>query len=429
MKKLTFITKINQIPINHSKIKLLKMKKLNLSLPTAACPKLVWGNLFRETRFWILLIPIIIGTLNTNIANAQWQSPSPVLSGAKIWALASDGTNIFAGIWGSTGVYKSTDNGNSWTRANTGLDSPTNGVYSLAISGTKIIAGTAGNGVFLSTNSGSSWTAVNNGLTGFALNVRGVAIFGTKMFAGTNVGVFVSTNDGSSWTAVPELTNATVTAFAISGTNIFAATNNAAGLWISTDNGSSWNLANNSLPLGSYRSIAISGTNIFVGGNDVYLSTNNGALWTKVSNGLPNITVYSLAISGTKIFAGTAGKVSTTGLVYLSTNNGTSWTAVNTGFSSTVYNCLALSVLGTDIIAGTQNGGIQKRPLSDFPTTPVTPVANFNARVNNLIIYPNPYQSTTTISYELSKKTIVSLEIYNLLGKRIYFSWYHNLLH
>ncbi|MBW8052088.1 MAG: hypothetical protein FVQ77_17440, partial [Cytophagales bacterium] len=63
---------------------------------------------------------------------------------------------------------------------NTGLTS-TN-VYSLAISGTNIFAGTGG-GVFLSTNNGSSWTAVNTGLTD--LNVRSLAISGTNIFAGT----------------------------------------------------------------------------------------------------------------------------------------------------------------------------------------------------------------------------------------------------
>ncbi|MGA2624733.1 MAG: hypothetical protein ABSF91_12815, partial [Bacteroidota bacterium] len=66
-------------------------------------------------------------------------------------------------------------------------------VLALAVSGTKLFAGTSG-GVFLSTNSGSSW--VKTGLTDF---YGGLAVSGTKLFAGTSGGVFLSTNSGSSW--------------------------------------------------------------------------------------------------------------------------------------------------------------------------------------------------------------------------------------
>jgi len=41
-------------------------------------------------------------------------------------------------------------------------------VYSLAVNGSNLFAGTERGGVFLSTNNGTSWTAVNTGLPNFS---------------------------------------------------------------------------------------------------------------------------------------------------------------------------------------------------------------------------------------------------------------------
>lgn len=61
----------------------------------------------------------------------------------------------------------------------------------LAAIGTDIFAGTNGNGVFRSTNNGTSWTAVINGDT---LNggIGAMAVIGTKLFVGLNGGGMVS---------------------------------------------------------------------------------------------------------------------------------------------------------------------------------------------------------------------------------------------
>ena len=105
-----------------------------------------------------------------------------------------------------------------WTQT-TGPEVQT--VWSLAVSGTNLFAGTGGAGVYLSTNNGASWTAVNAGLTN--TSVRSLAVSGTNLFAGTFDGVFLSTNNGSSWSAVsPGLTNFDVRALAVSGSNLFA---------------------------------------------------------------------------------------------------------------------------------------------------------------------------------------------------------------
>ena len=74
--------------------------------------------------------------------------------GGPIYCLVS-GANILAGV--GNGVYHSTNNGTSWTLDTAGMGDQY--VYSLAVSGANIFAGTYNHGVYLSTNNGTSWTA------------------------------------------------------------------------------------------------------------------------------------------------------------------------------------------------------------------------------------------------------------------------------
>ncbi len=224
-------------------------------------------------------------------------------------------------IVGDNGIILKTTNGGvqaQWIQTNL----PNTDVYSLAVNGSNLFAGTGGRGVFLSTNNGTSWTAVNNGLT--TRTVYSLVVNGPNLFAGTLGGVFLSTNNGISWTAV-----------------------------------------NNGLTDDDVLSLAVNGSNLFAGisGGGVFLSTDNGTSWTAVNAGLTDTRVWSLAVNGLNLFAGTEYDG-----VFLSTNNGTSWTTVNTGLTRTYVRSLAVS--GSNLFAGTFYGGVWRRPLSEMIPTP-----------------------------------------------------------
>ncbi|MBM2840039.1 MAG: quiC [Bacteroidetes bacterium] len=287
----------------------------------------------------------------TNPLLAQWVQTD--LDSVLVSSFAVSGTNLFAGTTG--GVFRSTNNGTSWTAANTGL--PTNIVArALVTSGADLFAGMDG-GVFRSTNNGTSWTLASTGLT--HNYVRPLAVSSGNLFAGTaGGGVFLSTNNGTSWTAVNTgLTNPNVNTFAVSGPNLFAGT--YGGVFLSTNSGTSWTAASTGLTNPYVLSLAVSGTNLFAGtvstgppNGGVFLSTNNGTSWT--ATGLTNTDVRSLAVSRTNLFAGTQGGV------FLSDNNGTSWTDFNTGLMDSSVYALAVSV--QDLFAGTP-GGVWRRQL------------------------------------------------------------------
>ena len=93
---------------------------------------------------------------------------------------------LYAGTAG--GVFKSSDGGESWAAANTGLTNLS--VQALAINPTTpatLYAGTGG-GVFRSTDSGGTWAAFNMGLP--SLNVSALALdpTGTTLYAGLEGG-------------------------------------------------------------------------------------------------------------------------------------------------------------------------------------------------------------------------------------------------
>ena len=104
-------------------------------------------------------------------------------------ALAFSGRHLFAAT--DYTLYVSTDNGASWgpTGLNTAAISSNTWIYSLAVDtngtdGLDIFAGTSDHGVLVSTNGGASWAAANTGLTDMCL--YSLAVGGSYLFAGTN---------------------------------------------------------------------------------------------------------------------------------------------------------------------------------------------------------------------------------------------------
>jgi len=101
--------------------------------------------------------------------------------------LAASNTEVYAGTYNngttSLGIYKSTDDGQTWFTANTGIPINTY-VNSLIIDGGNVYAGTS-NGFYISTNSGASWYAMNNGFPPY-IYIYSLIMNGNELYAGTN---------------------------------------------------------------------------------------------------------------------------------------------------------------------------------------------------------------------------------------------------
>jgi hypothetical protein len=246
------------------------------------------------------------------------------LTDSRVVSIAVSGPNLFAGTSGQ-GIFLSTNRGTTWTAVDSGL--PTtygSAVITLATSERNLLAGidypgprtpldTSVYGVWLSTNNGTSWTAANSGLR---RPILALAVSEKKVLAGTNgEGVFISTDNGTSWCAVNSglPTYCWVDALAVSDTSLFVATVPAVdsgGVFLSTNYGMNWTPVYIGLANTYVSCFAVSSSNLFAGTNrGVFLTTNSGAKWSPVNSGLADSGVFSLIVSGPSLFAGTASGV------------------------------------------------------------------------------------------------------------------------
>lgn len=99
-------------------------------------------------------------------------------------------------------MFRSTNNGDSWTEVNNAW--PVRDRQSLAISGSTVFAASRSDfpGVYRSRDNGDSWEPVNNGLK--LRDVYSLLASGSFLFAGGPDGVFCSRNAGDDWTRIDE---------------------------------------------------------------------------------------------------------------------------------------------------------------------------------------------------------------------------------
>jgi photosystem II stability/assembly factor-like uncharacterized protein len=246
------------------------------------------------------------GVYRSTDNGASWLQVNTGLTNTDVTALKFSGSTLFAGT-ATGGVFRSSDYGSNWVEVNNGL--AVLFINALAVSGSNIYAGASysvtGGGVFHSTNNGNDWAYI--GLTDH--EVYSLAVSGSNLFAGTDGGVFVTTNNGGNWSAVNSgLTEDDIYALTVSNNNLYAGT--SAGVFFSSDNGANWtDISSATLADKTVQSIAIHQVNIIAGtgGYGVYVSTNNGATWEESDEGLPNsfADIRALSMSSTTLYAGT----------------------------------------------------------------------------------------------------------------------------
>ncbi len=196
-------------------------------------------------------------------------------------------------------IKRSLNDGVSWTT--TGFTDLW--VRAIAANGNNIYAGTTfatgGGYLYISTNNGTNWNPVSIGSGVFSL-----AIEGNTIYAGTYYqGVYRSTNNGLNWNQT-SLNNQYVVSLSCSGNNIYAGTYYD-GIYCSTNNGSSW--FHPSLNTGKVYCI-ISNVNCVMMGTvyGVYVSYDLGLNWIQRNEGMGNYDIYSLFICNNYIYGAEA---------------------------------------------------------------------------------------------------------------------------
>ncbi|MCB2198641.1 T9SS type A sorting domain-containing protein [bacterium] len=104
--------------------------------------------------------------------------------------------------------------------------------------------------------------------------------------------------------------------------------------------------------------------------------------------------------------------------VHATQNYGGSWTEIEGDFEGTVTS-LAFSQEGSDLYVGTQDDGLWIG--SDlFPPNALADDSNdLPATITLLLAWPNPFNASTRIAYDLPRAGRVNLAVYDLLGRRV----------
>jgi photosystem II stability/assembly factor-like uncharacterized protein len=253
-------------------------------------------------------------------AAEQWRRlPGP--GGASIDALFSHGDYLFAG--GDTGIYRSTDQGQSWKSVNLRGSDQFPHITSFTAVGGTIFAGSSDQPMFRSTDNGLTWTRmeVPEDITTFfhsdvPIAITALASIGGSLFAGTKCsshapipcGIHRSTDNGKTWTRVGKgVADTSVRSLAVIGAELFAGGGFAGGgVLISRDNGLSWTPSNAGLNKENYvNAFAVKDGRIYLAGNGVYVSSDGGRSWAPINDGLTELDVRGLIVNDTHIFATT----------------------------------------------------------------------------------------------------------------------------
>ncbi len=334
------------------------------------------------------------GIFISDNAGVSWQESSNGLVRQTVQAFTMNGWNIFAATPGE-GMMRSADRGKTWMHINNGL--PTWSLNAVAYISPVLFA--AGSGIYRSTDNGVSWSPAF--MPGF--NVTCLATLGSRLFAGTTFnnsttpggGIFASDDLGLTWHAANNgLTNTTVYALAATGTDLLAGTDE--GVFISSDYGSSWSQENNGLSYIHVRAIGANPGQVYASTfyhdlwqdyqSAIFRSGNKGAEWVNSGVEFPDGSLCSSFVSsGNKMFAGVLQ-----GLVpaVMTDDNGQTWSAEHTGLpvESSIQ---SLSVVDSIAYAAVESGnpsfyltglGIWTRPLSEMIAFSIHPDTLFLGR-------------------------------------------------
>lgn len=356
----------------------------------------------------LLLTIVLLFFINTAI-KSQWLLLDSISSG-EISDIAVKDNFQFAATE-TSGVLRSSDNGITWVSANSGITNTF--MNSFAFTGSGIFVST-GAGVFFSSNNGNNWSSASSGLGGGW--IRKIVSRNNFVYAGHGVaGVYKTTNNGNNWSrfALGEgdklfTMYCTQNEFYISIANTILRTTNDGQTFEYVGNGITnlWVMT-----LSSFENDLYAGTR-----DGIFHSTNIGTLWTRVSSGLTD-TVFNVIINkGINVFAGSERKG-----VFLSTNKGQSWLPINSGLTDT--NITSLATTSEFLFAGTADGKVWRRPLSEIP---LGIFENENSITSDFKLqgnFPNPFNPSTKIQFTVSRSMsrFAELKIYNSTGKLIEF--------
>jgi len=220
----------------------------------------------------------------------------------------------FTGSFVSGAVQKTTDSGQTWNPAITGLTSKT--FLSALVAGAdgSLYAATLNSGVYKSTDQGGSWAAINTGLPPAGnLLQHSITVSATNpsiLYLATGTQIYTTTNGGTSWTAVSPTPgykgNPGALVVAVSPLNSSIVYTWSAYAYMSTDGGNTWAYAGlPGITVNAFAFDPLSSTHVFavVGAtNEAFAarmnSSGTGLAWSTYLGSMSGSQAFGVATDG-----------------------------------------------------------------------------------------------------------------------------------
>ncbi len=305
------------------------------------------------------------------------------------------------------GIYRSTDGGHTWSRANANLPADTS-VASILFDpqdGNRVLAADGGVGnLFISEDGGLNWRqepSISQVLTsnsGIGRLFTRIEDGQTVFYAGSRYdGVVRSVDGGLSWEWYGEgLTGSAlrVRAFVDKNGALYAGTHD--GVWRLTPDSASWQRVN--LPAGIIaRGLTILNGRLYVGtfASGLYLS-DDGYNWVQDPSFPAGVVIYDLTASGQEVIIGTN--------VGLWTQSVPDWTRVSVNgaaYTNPVFRLASSSTFVGVTYAGTEQDGVLRTLdsgvtfLSSAHITPLDPAELPRAPTATPSVSPTPTETPT----------------------------------
>ncbi len=250
----------------------------------------------------------------------------PTLEARAPYNFYTSGSLVIAG--GTNEVYRSTDGGITFATIPVYFNFSVVNLYYITAIGSTLFMTTSYDGVYKSDDQGLTWSAVNFGMG--PKDLLSITVTGSStLLAGAHYsGLYRSTDSGSSWnksmSGIPA--GASIASFFSSDSSLLAGTRD--GIYRTTDNGLNWSklTGNDTVNYALVRGVCQNGQSIYAGTfyqfySTIYKSPDNGNTWIRSGNGLPTSITFinGMGVIGDNVVAGTD-----LGLFY-STDQGGSW--------------------------------------------------------------------------------------------------------
>jgi len=355
-------------------------------------------------------------------ARTWTEQVSPLTTSLQSVSAPNDNVAWACGISGK--VVRTTNKGATWTNVS-GTISTTYSLVNIFAwdANTCLVTGYAGANTIMyrTTDGGASWATVYGPVAGFIDDIY-MTDANNAYYIGDPAGgawdLKKSTNGGVNWTTWSTLTTSNTSgtynnAGCFLGTNVWFSGNGDNSINYSTNMGVNWT----SQPNAQAELGAIwfnSATNGLIGGFTsslgVKYTTNSGVNWTAVTNPA-TVAIIAITGSGNEYWAASQGLN-----IYYTSNSGTNW---STSYTVTTgnFNAMQKARTGNTIWGVRDNGGISRygTPLTGITVVGSEIPSSYTVSQN----YPNPFNPTTKINFALPKSGLVTLKIYDMLGKEV----------